>query len=279
MIRIALAAALSLAPALGQAQSNDDSGIELFVTDGDAPAPGQVEAEVAVDPLALCMARPGSPVCVGLTPGDAGGDLESTATAEGALQLELVIYDADADTVKSVVVEPDYAADDYVPPADDYVADDGTYAPPPQRDGYAGDVKLPDEYACGDYVAVPTVAISIAFDFGSAKIRWDQRDKIAQIGHALSDRLNYDTPYAVIGHTDAVGSYRYNCDLSWRRATAVVSALQGGWNLPHMIAIGAGEHSLINAQWPDAAENRRVGFLRADHNGQQVIGALSRVCG
>ncbi len=278
MIRITLAAALSLAPIAGLAQSNDDSGIELFVTEGDAPVPEETAPEIATDPLALCLARPGSPACQGLTPGG-GGDLESTATAEGAVQLELLVYDDGSKTVKSVVVEPDHAADDYQPPADDYVADDGSYAPPPQRDGYAGDVKLPDEYAGDNYVAAPTVAISIAFDFGSSKIRWDQREKIAQIGHALSDRLNYDTPYAVIGHTDAVGSYRYNCDLSWRRATAVVAALQQGWDLPQLIAIGAGEHALINAQWPDAAENRRVGFLRADYNGQQVIGALGRVCG
>ena len=92
MIRITLAAALSLAPIAGLAQSNDDSGIELFVTEGDAPVPEETAPEIATDPLALCLARPGSPACQGLTPGG-GGDLESTATAEGAVQLELLVYD------------------------------------------------------------------------------------------------------------------------------------------------------------------------------------------
>ncbi len=65
MIRITLAAALSLAPIAGLAQSNDDSGIELFVTEGDAPVPEETAPEIATDPLALCLARPGSPCLSG----------------------------------------------------------------------------------------------------------------------------------------------------------------------------------------------------------------------
>ena len=126
--------------------------------------------------------------------------------------------------------------------------------------------------------AAPALAISIAFDFGSAGIRRDQRQKIAELGAALSDPINFSAPFAVIGHTDAVGGYANNCELSSRRATAVMAALQEGWNLPLLVSIGAGEHALIDASNPEAAENRRVGFLRIDDGARNVIVGLTALC-
>ncbi len=266
---IALASMLDPVGALAQ---SDDSGIELFIVDGNAAKPPVPSTRVARNPLAQCIARPGSAACGALGP-VGGSDLESTAGAGGAAQLELLVYDKDGGNVTSVKVAPDAAT------GDDYGAsDDGTYVPPPARTGYAGDVKLPDEYAGDNYDAAPALAISIAFDFGSAGIRRDQRQKIAELGAALSDPINFSAPFAVIGHTDAVGGYANNCELSSRRATAVMAALQEGWNLPLLVSIGAGEHALIDASNPEAAENRRVGFLRIDDGARNVIVGLTALC-
>ena len=61
------------------------------------------------------------------------------------------------------------------------------------------------------------------FDIDQAIIRPEYREEIAQVGDFMK---KYPTTTAVIeGHTDNVGSYNHNMDLSQRRAEAVVNHL------------------------------------------------------
>ena len=61
------------------------------------------------------------------------------------------------------------------------------------------------------------------FDIDQAIIRPEYREEIAQVGEFMK---KYPTTTAVIeGHTDNVGSYNHNMDLSQRRADAVVNYL------------------------------------------------------
>ena len=66
----------------------------------------------------------------------------------------------------------------------------------------------------------------------------------------------------IVGHTDTVGSYEHNVDLSSRRAAAVVAALVKDFKIdakrPQTIGIGPAAPISSNASEADRAGNRRV---------------------
>ncbi len=103
---------------------------------------------------------------------------------------------------------------------------------------------------------------TINFEFDSDKILDSSSgllDNIAAVinHHPHIERLN------VIGHTDAQGGPAHNQDLSQRRATSVVTALQArGVNIT-LRPSGMGERErLCQEQTPECqARNRRVEFL------------------
>lgn len=98
------------------------------------------------------------------------------------------------------------------------------------------------------------------FDIDKAIIRPEYKDEIAQVGNFMK---KYPTTTAVIeGHTDNVGSYNHNMDLSQRRAEAVVNYLveQYGIERSRLSAKGYGFTRPIadNATDEGKQKNRRI---------------------
>lgn len=98
------------------------------------------------------------------------------------------------------------------------------------------------------------------FDIDKAIIREDLRNQIAQVGNFMK---KYPTTTAVIeGHTDNVGSYNHNMDLSQRRAEAVANYLveQYGIDRSRLSAKGYGFTRPIadNATEEGKQKNRRI---------------------
>lgn len=79
-----------------------------------------------------------------------------------------------------------------------------------------------------------TVRDEVLFAFGSATLRSDARDLIARVAQRFIPKLLSDTAVArhvdaivVEGHTDTVGTYLSNLDLSQKRAQSVLTAIVG----------------------------------------------------
>ena len=82
---------------------------------------------------------------------------------------------------------------------------------------------------------------------------------MATLAQALASPQLEGRKFTVIGHTDASGSAAYNKALSDRRAAAVRRYLtENGVASSRLRAMGKGESQLLNANEPDAGENRRV---------------------
>jgi len=227
-------------PLVGHAQSG-----EIFIPGADSN-PFPMAAPEPQNPLARCMMNASAANCSGI--GHGGGD---GVTFESAVapEYETLVLDLDGDKV-AVSHEPPAE-----PPA--YTA------PQPKTHGK---------------VALPAVAVSIEFDYNSASIRLDQLEKLTTLVEAFNDPALKGTSYAVIGHTDAVGSDKYNCDLSIRRATSVAHALQDSYVSLQLYSVGFGEHVLKDKQYPDAPENRRVTFLRLPDHPDAVLNTAQAVC-
>ena len=82
---------------------------------------------------------------------------------------------------------------------------------------------------------------------------------MATLAKALASPQLESRSFTVVGHTDAKGSAGYNKALSDRRAAAVRRYLvNNGVAASRLRAIGKGESQLLNANDPEAGENRRV---------------------
>ena len=115
-------------------------------------------------------------------------------------------------------------------------------------------------------VAKPAKAASINmqinFDFNSDRISGTSGQTMATLAQALVSPQLENRSFTVIGHTDAKGTAGYNKALSDRRAAAVRRYLmEHGVSSARLRAMGKGESQLLNAEDPEAAENRRVEIL------------------
>ena len=228
-------------PVLAPAQQS-----EIFI-------PGSNTAEPAPPPapqsaLAACLANPDAASCAAVSLGGEGTAFES-ATGLPSVQFETLMLDLDDGQVQAHP-EPPAKAPDYTASAPAH-----------------------------GKVSLPSVAITIEFDYDSASVRADQIGKLASLIGAFQDPALQGAAYAVIGHTDAVGSDGYNCDLSRRRAGSVTSALAGGYVILPLYPVGFGEHVLKNTHDPRAPENRRVTFMRLPAQYDQVLATAGAVCG
>lgn len=115
--------------------------------------------------------------------------------------------------------------------------------------------------------SLPTVQInSINFAFGSDSIPPSQRWKVRNIADALLRfRGRGGERFLIEGHTDAVGSFANNQNLSERRAASLRRALVQWFGVPRrmLVTVGYGEEFLLvptqRAEW----RNRRVTLRRA----------------
>lgn len=240
MRKLTLSIALCLGlPAAGHAQSG-----EIFIPGDDPVIEFKPQPQ---SPMARCLLDPNAANCTGVDIDPDGIALES---AGPAVEYETLVLDLDE---KKVTVSK-------APPSEPPQYD----APEPPRTGR---------------VSLPSVAVTIEFDYDSDRVRADQRGKIDSLVAALNDPALQGTSYAVIGHTDAVGSDGYNCDLSLRRAASVTRMLKGAYvNLP-LYPVGWGEYVLKNEYDPRAAENRRVTFMRLPDTPGAVLQTASDLCG
>lgn len=239
MRKLTLSVALCLGlPMAGHAQSG-----EIFIPGVDPMVEIKPQPQSA---MANCLLNANAGNCAGINIDPGGVAFESAAPA---VQFETLVLDLDQ---KKVVV---------------------SQTPPPAPPKY----DAPNPPSTGK-VVLPSVAITIEFDYDSDRVRGDQRTKINSLIAALNDPALAGTSYAVVGHTDAVGSESYNCDLSLRRAASVTRMLETGYvNVP-VYPVGWGEFVLKNEYDPRAAENRRVTFLRLPDTPGAVLQTASSVC-
>ncbi|WP_425100338.1 OmpA family protein [Tropicibacter sp. S64] len=234
-----LALALALMPVMALAQSG-----EIFI-------PGQTDVfqppAAPQSALAACLSEPTAANCAAVQGSAEGMAFESVTGS--AIQFETLVLDLDDGAVTAQPAPP--------PQTPDYTA------PPPSH----------------GKVALPAVAVTIEFDYDSAQVRADQIGKVVSLINAFQDPALAGAAFAIIGHTDAVGSEGYNCDLSRRRAASVTAALTGGYVTLPLYPVGFGEHVLKNTYDPRAAENRRVTFMRLPAYPEQVLATAGAVCG
>jgi len=106
----------------------------------------------------------------------------------------------------------------------------------------------------------------ILFDFNQALVKPESEPALTEIAKYLSDAPR--TKVLIVGHTDNVGSYTFNLDLSQRRAAAVVDALASRYRVARerMTPIGVSFASPVasNRDESGRAKNRRVALVAAN---------------
>jgi len=109
---------------------------------------------------------------------------------------------------------------------------------------------------------VEKVTLHFAFEFNSAELDDESEDFIKQLSTTL--RENPTLKVKVSGHTDNVGSVRFNERLSLKRATAVTNELiSRGIDASRIVTEGKGMSEPLNGNTTDEerAKNRRVEIL------------------
>ncbi|MEM6722432.1 MAG: OmpA family protein [Bacteroidota bacterium] len=99
----------------------------------------------------------------------------------------------------------------------------------------------------------------IYFDFGKATLKPESAETIDQITAYL--KANPELPFYVVGHTDNVGAYASNVELSQARAASVIQALSDkGVDTDRLMPIGVGPVAPVRPNDSDSnrAKNRRV---------------------
>ena len=109
----------------------------------------------------------------------------------------------------------------------------------------------------------PKVAVTlptIAFEFGSARLKPESLATLQNLGKSLKQDFPPSNTFLIEGHTDAAGTFAYNQELSRQRAQAVKDYLtqQTGVKPDQLGVSGMGYCELANPADPHGAENRRV---------------------
>ncbi|MCG6857590.1 MAG: OmpA family protein [Salaquimonas sp.] len=110
---------------------------------------------------------------------------------------------------------------------------------------------------------LPSIDITINFDFDSDRIRPESEPDVDELGKALSSDTLSSSRIVLNGHTDARGSPEYNQALSERRAASVRNYLIDKFHIDpnRLVAIGYGEERLKDPSDPEGPENRRVEII------------------
>lgn len=112
--------------------------------------------------------------------------------------------------------------------------------------------------------APPTVRLPIFFEFNSATLRPEGRTLLDKVGAALASDELTTFRFSVEGHTDSIGSTKYNHSLSTQRAEAVKQYLVSRGVPPDRLGtIGHGENEPVadNSSEIGRQRNRRVELI------------------
>ena len=114
--------------------------------------------------------------------------------------------------------------------------------------------------AAGSSAAAPRMQLSaIQFEFNSDRLTARARIQISELAAALRLPALRGFSFAVVGHTDSVGSQDYNRALSLRRARSVKRALfSGRVEAGRLVEVGLGEDYPVAGHAGEDARNRRV---------------------
>ncbi len=113
----------------------------------------------------------------------------------------------------------------------------------------------------------PEVAIKVLFKFGSTEVAdADSKMQLDEAGKALSSEILSQYRFEIAGHTDSIGSDKYNRRLSEKRSNAIKDLLceKYGISRDRIVSLGYGESNPIDSN--DTSEgrsmNRRVVIKR-----------------
>ncbi|MCK9296066.1 MAG: OmpA family protein [Desulfobulbaceae bacterium] len=100
----------------------------------------------------------------------------------------------------------------------------------------------------------------IYFDFDQAVVKPESQPTLQEIAQLLKNKP--ELKLLIAGHTDNVGSFVYNMDLSQRRAAAVVQALTSGFGIDRArltpVGVSSASPKATNRSEEGRAKNRRV---------------------
>ena len=110
---------------------------------------------------------------------------------------------------------------------------------------------------------LPSISLTINFEFDSARLTNDGMLTLRTLGEALADKRLQGMQFQIAGHTDDVGTPEYNQDLSERRAKAVVTHLVSFYGIAadRLKPVGYGKSRLVDTANPKSALNRRVEII------------------
>ena len=112
----------------------------------------------------------------------------------------------------------------------------------------------------------PNIDLEINFDYNSAEISKASLPAAQELRKALSSPSLKGSTFLVAGHTDGIGGYAFNQDLSERRADTIKNYLvqKFGINGSDLVTVGYGKTKLKDAQNPADPINRRVQVVNMD---------------
>ena len=104
------------------------------------------------------------------------------------------------------------------------------------------------------------MSMEIFFGYNSAELTDVAKDYLKPVGEAMASEKLHSLDFVVEGHTDAVGGYAYNKNLSEERAKSVKRFLVDVFLIePSRIQIiGKGKSELLDPKNPQSEINRRV---------------------
>lgn len=120
--------------------------------------------------------------------------------------------------------------------------------------------RAPSQPEYHEYGDAERLDVVILFEYDSSYLRPTARPQLAELCTSL--RAVNDS-IVIFGHTDSVGSSRYNQTLSENRARAVKAFLisdECGIPAERLTAVGMGESKLLEGKAPEADAQRRVEF-------------------
>jgi OmpA-OmpF porin, OOP family len=132
-------------------------------------------------------------------------------------------------------------------------------------DNQGGATEVITETASAGVAKLPfTLAADVLFAFNSTTLKSEAKPMLVEIASQLHGT---DYGIALIGHTDRIGSDKYNENLSYRRAMAVRNYLVGAGVAPERIAVvedGNAEPLPITVQCDDLQSKALKACLQPD---------------